>query len=91
MSIKLIGDRVLVKDLGPQEENISGLIVGRNDTERARKGNVIAVGPGIDGHEMIIKKDDIVLYGKNSGIELIVDNEYVFIMRECDIYSVIEE
>ena len=38
---------------------------------------------------MSLKKGDIVLYGKYSGTEIIVDGEDVLIMRESDILAVL--
>lgn len=89
MNIKLLGDRVIVKHAGFAEENSSGVIILDNDRERARIGKVLAVGPGIKGLPMTVKIGDEILYGRDSGTDITVENERVLIMRECDIYSVI--
>lgn len=89
MNIKLLGDRVIVKHKNFLEEDNSGFKLLDNDRERVRQGEVLCAGPGLKGLEMTVKKGDTVLYGRDSGVEIYVENEKVLIMRECDIYSVI--
>lgn len=91
MNIKVLGDRMIVKELGFQEEEIHGLKILKDDRERARRGKVIKAGPGLDGQEMTYKEGDTVLYGKTSGIPIRLEEEDFLIMRECDAYAAIEE
>jgi len=38
---------------------------------------------------MTVKEGDVVLYGKYSGTELVIDGKTFLIMREDDIYMVL--
>ena len=63
--------------------------------DKDKEGKVIAVGKGKvkeDGSLMPIdlKVGDTVLFGKYSGQEIKVDGEDVLIMREDDVYGVVE-
>ena len=49
MNIKLLGDRIIVEEMGFQEEEFHGLKLGNANIEKARKGKVIKAGPGLDG------------------------------------------
>ena len=91
MNIKLLGDRVIVKHLGYEEVDKNGFKILFTEMEKALKGEVLKVGPGIDGNPMTVKEGDTVLYGKDVGIEISVEGQPVMIMRESDIYTAIEE
>ena len=59
------------------------------------QGEVIAVGPGVRDESgklvpLDIKKGDLVLFGKWSGTEVKIDGEELAIMKESDIFGIIE-
>ncbi len=92
--IKPLADRVIVKPNPAEEKTKSGIILPDTAKEKPIEGTVIAVGPGKvteDGKkiELSIKEGDKVLYGKYSGTEVTVDDEEYLIMRESDIFGVI--
>jgi chaperonin GroES len=60
------------------------------------QGEVIEVGPGKTTDEgkrtaLEVKKGDRILYGKYSGTEVTVDGQEFLIMRESDIFAVINK
>ncbi len=94
--IKPLADRVIVKPNPAEEKTKSGIILPDTAKEKPIEGTVVAVGPGKvteDGKkvELSIKEGDKVLYGKYSGTEVTVDDEEYLIMRESDIFGVINE
>ena len=63
--------------------------------EKPMQGEVIAVGPGVRDESgklvpLDVKKGDRVLFGKWSGTEVKIDGEELAIMKESDIFGVIE-
>ncbi|MBP1581340.1 MAG: co-chaperone GroES [Oscillospiraceae bacterium] len=95
MTIKPLGDRVLVKMTEAEETTKSGLILTAAAKEKPQIAEVLAVGPGgmVDGKEvtMFIKEGDKVLISKFLGSEVKVDGqEYVF-MRQGDVLAIVEE
>lgn len=95
MSLKPLGDRVIVKQDEAEETTASGLYIASSAKEKPTTGTVLAVGPGKvteDGKTlpMPVKEGDRVLYGKYGGTEVEVDGEKVMIMRVDDIYAIQE-
>jgi chaperonin GroES len=89
MSIKPLADRVLVKPAAAEEKTVGGIIIPDSAKEKPLKGEVLAVGNGTKDEEIVVKKGDIVLYGKYAGTELELDGEKYLIMRQKDILDII--
>ena len=94
MTVKPLGDRVVIKNVEAEETTKSGLILTSAAKEKPQMAVVLAVGPGgnVDGKdvEMIIKVGDKVLTSKYSGTEVKVDGEECTIVRQSDILAVVE-
>ena len=95
MTLKPLGDRVLVKPAPKEEKTASGLYISSGAQEKPQRGEVIAVGEGArkDSGELIpmsIKAGDRILFGKWSGTEVKVNGEELLIMKESDVMGIIE-
>ena len=95
MSLKPLGDRVLIKPDAAEQKTASGLYIASNAQEKPQRGEVVAVGEGKlndKGERMPIdvKVGDHVIYGKFGGNEIKVDGEDYLLMRADDIYAVVE-
>ena len=95
MTLKPLGDRILVKPAPKEEKTSSGLYISSGAQEKPQKGEVVAVGAGKlnDKGErlpMDVKVGDVVIYGKFGGNEVKVDGETYLLMRADDIYAVVE-
>jgi len=95
MSVKPLGNRVLVQPVEDQEVKKGGIIIPDTAKEKPQEGKVIAVGTGKrDEHGKLIpfevKKGDRVLISKYGGTEIKIDGKDYLIMREDDILGVIE-
>ena len=89
MNIKPLADRVLIKPAAAEEKTASGIIIPDSAKEKPLKGEVLAAGNGTKDEEMVVKKGDVVLYGKYAGTELELDGEKYLIMRQNDILAII--
>ncbi len=94
MQVKPLADRVIVKPFEEQEMKKGGIIIPDTAKEKPMEGEVIEIGPGRtteDGNrvDLEVKKGDRVLYGKYSGTEVSIEGEELLIMRESDIYAII--
>ena len=89
MNIKPLADRVLVKPAPAEERTASGIIIPDSAKEKPLKGEIVAVGNGTNDEEMIVKKGDVVLYGKYAGTELELEGDKYLIMRQSDILAII--
>ena len=95
MKIKPLADRVLIKPSAEEEKTKGGIVLPDTAKEKPQRGEIVAVGEGkkIDGGKSIpltVKKGDKVLYGKYSGTEIGVNGEEYLIMREEDIFAIME-
>ena len=95
MTLKPLGDRVIVKRDEVEDKTASGLYLSRESKEKPQTGVVVAVGEGKRDKDgallpMPVKAGDKVLYGKFGGTEVTVDEEELLIVRAEDIYGVFE-
>ncbi|HOF61401.1 MAG TPA: co-chaperone GroES [Candidatus Latescibacteria bacterium] len=95
MTIKPLGDRVLVKPVEETEQVRGGIIIPDTAKEKPQQGVVEAVGPGKRGEDgkilpMNVKAGDKVLYGKYAGSEVKIADVKYLIMGESDILGIIE-
>ena len=94
MSVRPLGDRVLVLPIEQDEVKKGGIIIPDTAKEKPQEGKIVAVGPG--KHEdgklvpMNVKKGDRVLYSKYGGTEIKIDGKDHLIMREDDILGVLD-
>ena len=94
MSVRPLGDRVLVLPIEQEEVKKGGIIIPDTAKEKPQEGKIVAAGPGKteDGKlvPMNVKKGDRVLYSKYGGTEIKIDGKDHLIMREDDILGIID-
>ena len=94
MTVKPLGDRVVIKNVEAEETTKSGLILTSAAKEKPQMAEVLAVGPGgmVDGNEvkMEVKAGDKVIAGKYSGTSVKLDGEEYTIVRQNDILAIVE-
>jgi chaperonin GroES len=94
MALTPLHDRIIVKPAKPEEVSAGGIIIPDTAKEKPQQGEVVAVGKGrvADDGKLIamqLKAGDKVLYGKYSGTEVTIDGEEMLIMRESDVFAII--
>ena len=91
MTIKPLGDRVVIKMVETEETTKSGIVLPGSAKEKPQYAEVIAVGPGgvVDGKEitMEVKVGDKVLLSKYAGTEVKLDGVEYTILRQNDILA----
>lgn len=94
MTIKPLGDRVVVCAAEVEETTKSGLILPGSAKEKPQVAEVVAVGPGgtVDGKEvtMSVKVGDRVIIAKYTGTEIKCDGREYTIVRNDDILAIVE-
>jgi chaperonin GroES len=88
-NIQPLIDRVLIEPDPAETKTTSGIIIPDTAKEKPLKGTVIAAGIGKKDEPVTVKKGDKVLYGKYSGTEIQVDGKDYLIMKESDIYAIL--
>ena len=90
VKIRPLSDRVIVKPLEMDKKTAGGLLLP-DTKEKPQEGIIINVGNGKKDEPMTVKIGDHVLFSKYGGTEYKVNNETYLIMRESDIYAIIED
>ncbi len=84
-------NRVLVEPAKAEEKTASGIIIPDSAKEKPQQGKVIAVSDDLKDEQPTVKIGDTVLYGKYSGTELNFDGVDYLMMKENDIYAIINK
>jgi len=87
MKLRPLHDRVIVKRVENETKTAS---------EKPDQGEVLAVGPGKKNDKgeisaMAVKVGDRVLFGKYSGQTVKVDGDELLVMKEDDLFAVVEK
>ncbi|MBP3811401.1 MAG: co-chaperone GroES [Clostridiales bacterium] len=94
MTIKPLGDKVVIKKLKAEETTKSGIILASAAQEKPQVAEIIAVGPGgvIDGNEikMEVTVGQKVIIRDYAGTTVKLDGEEVIIVRQEDILAIVE-
>jgi len=95
MSVSVLGDRVLIKKLEAENKTAGGLVVLKGDDIQNPKGLVLKVGEGRTTKEGVIipvsvKVNDTVMYYPNAGLPVKIDGEDLLVLREDEIYAVVD-
>jgi chaperonin GroES len=96
MNLRPLHDRVIVERLENETKTASGIVIPDNAAEKPDQGKVLAVGPGKRNEKgdfvaPNIKVGDLVLFGKYSGQTVKVDGKELLVMKEDDLFAVIEK
>ena len=95
MTIRPLGDRVLVEPIEEKEQTLGGIIFPDSAKEKPMQGTVIAVGKKTDkdGKELPfdVKAGDTVLLPKYGGTEVKLDGKKLQLVREEDLLGVLEK
>lgn len=98
MTIKPLGNRLVVKLIKQKTTSASGIILSTEEKNEQVKGEVLAVGAGQGTEENIsnlgIKPGDVVLFGRYGGEEIAdtSDSDTVYkILKGSDILAIVED
>jgi chaperonin GroES len=86
MNFQPLGDRLLVERVEEPTTTASGIIIPDNAKEKPSRGKVLAIGSDVED----VNVDDIVVFGKYAGTDLVLeDNEYL-VLEVSDVLGVIK-
>jgi len=95
MNLNPLHDRVVVQLAEPETTTASGIVIPDNAKEKPSTGQVIAVGTGRvfeNGTKvpLTVKVGHTVMFGKHAGQSVKVNGEEYTILREEDIFAIVE-
>jgi chaperonin GroES len=85
MTIKPLGDRVLVKVEEADQRTAGGIYIPDTAQEKTQNGVVLAIG---SDEEITVKVDDKIIYDKYAGTSVKVGDEEQLILKAADILAV---
>jgi chaperonin GroES len=96
MNLRPLADRVIVKRIDSETKTASGIVIPDAAAEKPDQGEILAVGPGKKNDKgelsaMNVKVGDRVLFGKYSGQTVKVDGNELLVMKEDDLFAVVEK
>ena len=94
INIRPLHDRIIVKRLPEEGKTAGGIIIPDTAKEKPQRGKVLSTGQGKTTEEgkrqpLEVKPGDEVLFGKYSGTEFKMGGDELLMMREEDIYGVL--
>lgn len=95
MSLKPLNDRVIVETIEKERLSAGGIALPETAQEEPQQGIVIAVGPGLrdaDGKRMPldVAVGDKIVFSRYGGSTLKINGKTLLILREEEIFAVIE-
>lgn len=90
MSIKPLGNRVVIKKLEAEEKTQGGIILTSSAKEAPQVAEVVAVGKRTKEEPMELTVGDKVIFSKYGGTDVKFEGEEYTIMSQSDILAVVE-
>ena len=96
MNLRPLHDRVIVKRLEQETKTASGILLPEAAAEKPDQGEILAVGNGKilengSVRALDVKVGDRVLFGKYSGQAFKDNGVELLMMREEDIYAIVQK
>lgn len=88
MTVKPLGDRVLIKMKEVETKTASGLYIPQTAQEKTTTGTVLAVGD--DKDVITVKVGQEVMYDKYAGTSVKIDNVEHLIVSMGDLIAIVE-
>lgn len=85
MTVKPLGERVLVKTEKAEEKTASGLFIPQTSQEKTQFAQIVAVGSEVKN----INIGEKILHDKYAGTAIKIDNEDYLILEQKDVLAVI--
>jgi chaperonin GroES len=95
MKIRPLHDRVVIRRVEEETKTAGGILLPGSAAEKPSQGEVVAVGKGQvtesgEVRALDVKVGDKVLFGQYSGSTVKVNGEELLIMKEADIFGVLD-
>jgi chaperonin GroES len=95
ITLRPLGNRVLVQRLEPEEKMKGGIILPDSAKKKQESARVVAIGTGkkLDDGKVVpmpVKIGDVILMDKYSGQEVSIEGEEYMILKADDIIAIIE-
>lgn len=92
MYCKPLHDKILVRVIEGEKVSDGGIVIPDAAVEKPNEGIVLAVGPGkhLPNGEFqvpVLKENDRIIFGKNAGYKVKMNNEELIMLKEEEVYA----
>ena len=96
MKLKPIRDRIVVRLLEAETVTKGGLVIPDSAAEKPNQGEVLEVGTGRIAEDgsiipLVVKAGDRVMFSKNAGQTVKIDDHEFHLLREDEIVAIIQQ
>ncbi len=89
MTVRPLGDRVLVKTEKTESKTASGIIIPETAQEKTQIATVVAVGDDNEKISSLVTVGARVMYDKYAGTNVKIDGEDHLILKAADVIAII--
>ena len=90
MTVRPLGDRVLVKQAEAETKSAGGIIIPDTAQEKTTQAVVVAVGEGKKDEPISVKVGEKIIYDRYAGTAVKIDGVDHLILKNSDIIAVVE-
>lgn len=92
MTLKPLGDRIIVKAFQEEEVTKSGIVLPDTvEKEKKEEGEIISIGNGENVAKLGLKAGDRVLFGRYAGEDVTVEEVEYKVLKHEDVLAVVEK
>jgi chaperonin GroES len=89
--MKPLYERVLVKPREKETRTKQGIMLPEKAVKKPNIGTVVSAGDGTPNNPMLVKKDDIILFNRYAGAELMYRGEKHYVIMANEIIAILDD
>lgn len=89
--MKPLYERVLVKPKDKETRTKQGIMLPEKAVKKPNIGTVVSAGDGTPNNPMLVKKDDIILFNRYAGAELMYRGEKHYVIMANEIIAILDD
>jgi chaperonin GroES len=89
--MKPLYERVLVKPKDKETRTKQGIMLPEKAVKKPNIGTVVSTGDGTPNNPMLVKKDDIILFNRYAGAELMYRGEKHYVIMANEIIAILDD
>jgi chaperonin GroES len=89
--MKPLYERVLVKPRQKETRTSQGIMLPEKAVKKPNIGVVVSTGDGTQNNQMVVKKDDLILFNRYAGLELMYKGEKHYVIMANEIIGILDD
>ena len=89
--MKPLYERVLVRPRQKEPRTSQGIMLPEKAVKKPNVGVVVSTGDGTQNNQMVVKKDDLILFNRYAGLELMYKGEKHYVIMANEIIGILDD